>query len=350
MSTLLRAGLLPLLMFCLFILGCGGSDAPDTQAEATDNITQNAGDSSATNSNDKAPSAPGPQREPSTELQDDPFIEQAAFVHEDDGEFSFEQFGVKVQALIQSQDFPSALKLAKKAIVTLESNPQPDFFHVVRCYRVVSYCHEMQQNFPAAEQELKNAIAIAEEKLGLDHDESIGMNKYLGEFYIEQNRFAEATKAIERFVELAEKKQHADYNFIAAMGRLQLAELYKGLEQLDQAEAHYKHAIQFSLNDETVEDSDAAVVMNDLGELYLKQGRKAEAFDQFKQALELYEKADPTQIVAAEVVEQAGKNLAAMYREAKLEPNAIAVEKRMQTIIARFPKPEFPEGASPKSP
>jgi tetratricopeptide (TPR) repeat protein len=120
----------------------------------------------------------------------------------------------------------------------------------------------LRKDTRAAEENLKQLVSL--------DPYNIGSIAGLGDFYLSQNRYDEAM-AQYRLIQQNKKGE--------ALGHLRMAEVLARTDRMDQAIDELEAGAEKTKN--------SSVFVTSLGKLYLKEGRKSEAVEKFKEALKM---------------------------------------------------------------
>ncbi|MCG8551365.1 MAG: tetratricopeptide repeat protein [Desulfobacterales bacterium] len=155
-------------------------------------------------------------------------------------------------AHVLGKNYDLALDILKKA---LKRSPNS-----AKILKGMVRVNVLKKDTHAAEENLKQIVSL--------DPYNIGSIAGLGDFYLAQNRYDEAM-AQYRLVRQNKKGE--------ALGHLKMAEVLSRTDQVGQAIEELKAGAEKTKN--------SSVFVTSLGKLYLKQGRKQEAVEKFKEAL-----------------------------------------------------------------
>lgn len=181
--------------------------------------------------------------------------------------------------------------------------------------------YRLQGRYADAETFLKKALLIAEKSYGPDRVQTAMAANELGMLYDIQGRFPEAEALLKRAFAI-EKSQFGIDSPITSRGAGDLAMLYRQTGRYAEAEVLFKQVVSvqekalaaaLAKSNEPLESAlnRALAISNDnLGTLYLLQGRYAESEDRYKRALAIEkEKLSPDDMA----ISSTSNNLAAVY-------------------------------------
>jgi tetratricopeptide (TPR) repeat protein/tRNA A-37 threonylcarbamoyl transferase component Bud32 len=177
-------------------------------------------------------------------------------------------------AQLRAGDTDAALPTLRLALFELSSSVGVEHQNTAIALRRIGQVYHQRGELETALQLLRSAMAL-EERAGMASDLRNALSHHLvGRVLVDLNRPGEAVREHELAVELVEKKLGADHRFTAELmiGR---AEAERGIDRLDDAEAHARHALAI-LQRDAINPSLTAEAELVLGEILLAGGRKIE--------------------------------------------------------------------------
>jgi len=175
---------------------------------------------------------------------------------------------------------------------------------------------------------LERGLDIREQILGSKHPLITSSLDNLAEALIQQRRLDQAETLYRRSLSILETKSDPS---LLAMTRCKLADLYfRKLRKLPHAEELYLQALLAWRRAPEHDHPQIGLTLTGLAEVYLAQGRYAEAEPLLKQALEIQEKAlGPAHPQVAKVL----LDYASLYRKQHRGREAAPMEKRAKNIM-----------------
>jgi serine/threonine protein kinase len=192
-----------------------------------------------------------------------------------------------VQLYVHAGHWADAVLNSTKLIETMKKVGGP--VELPTAYSNLAYCHFMQGQMPEAEQAATTAVEEAEKSGFGDKPVVLFPLKILGDIYSQKNQLEKDTDVYEKLYAVVEPRKlvvPSEYAYAAA----ELGDVYRRREKYADAERYYRQAIETARNNFKAENMFLAKALYGLGLVLAKEGNNKEAEECFREAQPIIQK------------------------------------------------------------